>query len=364
VLHYQTNEVINAETLISHVTITGKLIPQTPSDFMKLVRLAYDFRKAVLYATRMISKSMKANELLKELRGMLNKGYGDSAYKVAKSIVEGCRFNGGNPQHIKVKKLFIVGEGEAVRFGNRNVRLEATDRVKIKYPYNRTWLFFKIQYGKDYLPLVQEIVKLAKEKKISYSARIVFRDGRMYLHLSIPVDSYLKYFSKGSANGSLTAGFDLNADRINMVIVDKFGRIRDVKTEWFPEVTSHGYPRSKAKIKRLEALAKLLKYAYHHNVSVVVFENLFIIKRRKFTRNSTANRKIPRFAKKELLQYGIIMAMKYGFKVLLINPKGTTSSKEHSIVMKKYGLDKHTASAHLIALKGIERHSLIQKATT
>ncbi|OYT47309.1 MAG: transposase, partial [Desulfurococcales archaeon ex4484_42] len=177
----------------------------------------------------MISKGMKANEFLKELRGMLNKGYGDSACKVAESIVEGCKFNGGNPQHIKVKKLFIASEGETSRFGNRNVRLEATDRVKIKYPYDRTWLFFK----------------------------------------AIPVDLYLKYFSKGSANGSLIAGFDLNTDRINMVMVDKFGRIRDVKTEWFPEVTSHGFPRSKAKIKRLEALARLLDYAYHHNVGVV-----------------------------------------------------------------------------------------------
>lgn len=361
-LHYQTNEVINAKTLISHVTIIGKLIPQTPNDFMKLVRLSYDFRKAVLYATRMISKGIKANEFLKELRGMLNKGYGDSAYKVAKSIVEGCRFNGGNPQHIKVEKLFIASEGETSRIGNRNVRLEATDRVKIKYPYDRTWLFFKVQFGKNYLPLVQEIVKLAKEKKTSYGAIIVFRDSRIYLHLSIPIDLYLKYFSKGSANGSLTAGFDLNADRINMVVVDGFGRIRDAKTEWFPEVTSHGFPRSKAKIKRLEALARLLDYAYHHNVGVVVFENLFIIKRRKFTKNSSANRKISRFAKKELLQYGIIMAMKYGFKVLLVNPKGTTHSKEHDEVMRKYGLDRHTASAYIIALRGMESHNLIRKA--
>ena len=363
-LHYQTNEVINAKTLISHVTIIGKLIPQTPNDFMKLVRLAYDFRKAVLYATRMITKGMETNGILKELRGMLNKAYGDSAYKIAKTIVKGCRFNGGNPQHIKVKKLFIVSEGEAVRFGNRNARLEATDRVMVKYPYDRSWLFFKAQFGEKYVSLLQELVKLSKERKLSYGARIVFRDGKIYLHVSIPIELYLKHFNKGSTNGVLTAGFDFNANRINMVIVDRYGRVRDIKTVRFPEVTSHGYPRNKARAKRLEALAKLLKYAYHHNVGTVVFENLFIVKHRKFTRNSTANRKISRFAKKELLQYGVVMAMKYGFKVLLVNPKGTTSSKEHDIVMKKYGLDRHTASAYLIALRGIERHTTIQKATT
>jgi len=33
--------------------------------------------------------------------------------------------------------------------------------------------------------------------------------------------------------------------------------------------------------------------------------------------------------------------------------------EEHDDVMKRYGLDRHTASAYLIALRGIERHSMI-----
>jgi len=139
-----------------------------------------------------------------------------------------------------------------------------------------------------------------------------------------------------------------------MVIIDRYGRIRDVKTEWFPEATSHGYPRSKAKAKRLEAFAKLLRYAYHHSVGTVVFENLLIIKKRRYTESKSANRRIARFAKRELLHYGVVMAMKYSFKVLLVNPKGTTKSEEHDEAMKRYGLDRHTASAYLIALKGLK----------
>jgi len=84
----------------------------------------------------------------------------------------------------------------------------------------------------------------------------------------------------------------LNSGRINMVIIDRYGRIRDVKTEWFPEATSHGYPRNKARARRLEVLAKLLRYAYHHNVGIVVFENLLIIKKRRYTENRSTNRKI------------------------------------------------------------------------
>jgi len=363
VLQYQTSEIVDASSLVSHATVIGRLIPFSPNDFMKLARLARDFRKAVLYATRMIGKGMEANKVLRELRVMLNKAYGDSAYKVAKAIVEGCKFNRGNPRHIKIRKLFIVSEGETLRFGNRNVRFESTDKVKVKYPYDKSWLLFKAQFGEDYIPLVQEVVKLAREKKLSYGTRIVFKNGRIYLHVSIPIDLYLQYFSKGEADGGLIAGFDINADRINMVIVDRYGRIRDIKTEWFPEVTSHGFPRSKARTRRLEALTKLLRYAYCHNVGIVVFENLLTIKRKKFTRNPTANRKITRFAKRELMQYGILMSMKYGFKVLLIDPRGTTRSKEHDDVMKRYGLDKHIASAYMIALRGMKRHSLLQKAT-
>ena len=353
-LRYQTsNDVDDATTLIRHVTITGKLAPTSSEDFMKLVKLAHDFRKAVLYATRMITDNMNTNAILKELRSMLNKAYGDSAYKTAKTLVEGCRHNGCNPRHIRVKKLFIVSEGEASRFGNRNIRFESTSMVKVKYPHDGSWLTFKTCFGEKHLPVIKELIELARQKKASYGARIVFRSGRVYLHLSIPIELYLKHNIKGRTNGGLVAGFDLNSDRINMVIVDRYGRIRDIKTEWFPEVTSHGYPRSKAKTRRLEALAKLLRYAFHHGVGTLVFENLLVIKNRRYTRSRKANRKITRFAKKELLQHGIVMAVKYGFKVLLVNPKGTTHSKEHDEAMRKYGLDKHTASAYLIALKGL-----------
>jgi len=36
-----------------------------------------------------------------------------------------------------------------------------------------------------------------------------------------------------------------------------------------------------------------------------------------------------------------------------VNPKGTTNSTEHDELMRKYRLDRHTASAYLIALKGL-----------
>jgi len=343
--------VIDASTLVKYVTITGKLTPASSEDCMKLARLAWNFRKAVLIATRMIAKGIDTNSILRELRRMLNKAYADSAYKIAKAIVGGSLSTGEDPLHIEVKKLFIISEGESSRFGNRNVRFESTALVKVKY--GGSWIHLRAEFGEKYLPLLREPIDLANQKKVSYSASVVFRNGEIYLHLSIPIQLYLKYFRKVQAVGELVAGFDLNSDRVNVAIVDRYGRLIDTRTTWFPEATSHGFPREKAKALRLEALAGLLKYCCMHGVGVVVFENLPEIKKREFIKSRTANRKITKFAKRQLIQYAVTMALKYGFKVLLVDPKGTTNSREHDEIMKRFGLDRHAASAYLVALRGL-----------
>jgi len=49
-----------------------------------------------------------------------------------------------------------------------------------------------------------------------------------------------------------------------------------------------------------------------------------------------------------------IKALLYSINISYVDPKGTTNSKEHNEISKKYGLDRHTTSAYLIALKGIK----------
>ncbi len=71
--------VVDGSELVTHVTVVGRLAPVSDEDYMKLARLAREFRKAVTYATRMMAKGAKTNDILREVRGMLNKAYGDSA---------------------------------------------------------------------------------------------------------------------------------------------------------------------------------------------------------------------------------------------------------------------------------------------
>ncbi len=92
------------------------------------------------------------------------------------------------------------------------------------------------------------MVEHALKQELSYTVKIVFRNGKIYLHVSVPTELYIKHFRKvdKDPNGSNIASFDLNSDRINMVIVDRQGIIRDFKTEWYPEVNRPGYPKNKA----------------------------------------------------------------------------------------------------------------------
>ena len=104
----------------------------------------------------------------------------------------------------------------------------------------------------------------------------------------------------------------------------------------------------------MNALSEVLNFLSRIGVDYVVFEDLFLVKKRRFTRSKSGNRKVSRFAKKQLLVHGVIKALRLGFNVVLVNPKGTTNSESHDRVMREKGFDRHTASAYLIALKGLE----------
>ncbi|BDB99649.1 hypothetical protein SACC_26660 [Saccharolobus caldissimus] len=70
--------------------------------------------------------------------------------------------------------------------------------------------------------------------------------------------------------------------------------------------------------------------------------------------DKSGNRKVSRFAKKQLLIHGVIKSLRLGFNVILVNPKGITNSEDYDNVMREKGFDRHTASAYIIALRGLE----------
>ena len=104
---------------------------------------------------------------------------------------------------------------------------------------------------------------------------------------------------------------------------------------------------------------EMLNYAYHHGVKVLFLENPEILGRLKLMWIRNGDRKHENYDYKvSVFRSSIIerIAMKaplYSIETKYVNPRGTTNSKEHDETMRKHGLDRHTASAYLTALKGL-----------
>jgi len=68
----------------------------------------------------------------------------------------------------------------------------------------------------------------------------------------IPYNLYLETVRKYvKPLGDHVAGVDVNVDRLNLAMVDKYGRLRDTKTFWFRKITSRGYKRKPAWTKNI-----------------------------------------------------------------------------------------------------------------
>jgi len=63
---------------ITHITVTGRIIPLDKDNYMELVLLAYRFRKSLVKAIKMCAKGIDKNTIVKEVTRELNLGYADT----------------------------------------------------------------------------------------------------------------------------------------------------------------------------------------------------------------------------------------------------------------------------------------------
>ena len=344
------------------ITINGKLVIDNPQDHMRLIRLARAYADAIRKTLNLIWKGYTHKEATKLLYNVLpNYVYLETAFKNAKAITENIRFYEENLGKDKIladiRRFWIASRGNRWDKGNRNFRLIPRDsyfEALIKYPWDGSWIRAKAFFGEKYIPLLRELMQLANRKKEGYGVIVSFREYPR-VHVQVPLWLYLKYFSTPKQKGyGLIAGFDINSDRVNVVVLDDSGSIVAMKTFWYSETVSHGFPRDKAKQARLSVLSDALMWCRRIGVDYVVFEDLTRIRYRRFTSNPYVNRKITKFPKKQILVHGVIKALKLGFTVVLVNPRGTSNSVTHRQIMREKGLDKHMASAYITAYRGLK----------
>jgi len=296
-----------------------------------------------------------------------NRRYADSVVVLVMGIYESCRQLGIDFKKVELSNWLMFQQSEK-EYPPRNITLKDINEVWITvFKYNRESkrISLKISTSRDFRKLLEAILR----EKQPYNPRIILkswntRDGKLYvrgeLQISIPIDFHYKHMTRYRKNyGRLYGGVDVNCDRINLAIVDGEGNLRDTYTFWFREVTARGYPRRRARTIIGMKVHEMLKYAYHHGVKTLFLENpnvlgklriIWIRNGRRLHRNY--NWRVSVF-RNSIIEMIALKAPLYSIKTKYVDPRGTTHSREHDMVMKKYRLDKHTASAYLIALKGL-----------
>ena len=298
-----------------------------------------------------------------------NRRYADGAITLIRSIYESCRVLGIDFRSVELGNWLMFQQSE-MEYPVRNVTLREGYEFHITvidYGGSTSRVIIKPTIPKGYRLLLDKIL----EERQEHTGRVVIngygvRDNNVWVHgevqLTIPIEFYYRHMVRYEQNnGRLFGGVDVNVDRINLTIVDEGGELRDVKTFWFEEASRKGVTRHRAWSVIGMAVHAMLDYAYHHGVKTLFLENPDILGRLKLMwirngdrRHENYNYRVATF-RNSVIEMIVMKAPLYGINVEYVNPKGTTSSEDHDEVMKAYGLDKHTASAYLIVLKGLKQ---------
>ena len=324
----------------------------------KLLFTARLYRLGVFIALECLENKVSMKECMFKIKQFVpNQKYAHACYERAREMYQSVRKLGKEVKQLR-HWLMFESIGDRLDKGNRNIRLSSSNEVEVvvfteNYGIERVKV--NIKSLKAHAEILRELYELGSNKLLGYNAKCIIRDiiknkALVEFQFIVPVEVYLKHRRvHDKPMGRNIGAIDWNSDRANLVIVSPTGELLDHKTWWFPEVVSHGYPRTARKTKQSQVLSKIMDYCYHHGCNVVVFEDPDIIKVKRFTQNSNINRKISRWTKHEASQMFILKALRYGLRPVFVNPSYT--SKLAEAIAKDMGLDRHTMSAYIVALE-------------
>jgi IS605 OrfB family transposase len=298
-----------------------------------------------------------------------NRRYSYGVITLVRSVYESCRQLGVDFKNSELSDWLMFQQSEK-EYPPRSITLKSISEVEVtvfNYDKESKRIALRVSTSGTYEKLLETVLR----KKQPYMPRIYvkswnIRDGRLYvrgeLQVAIPVDFYYKHMARVRVNkGRLYAGIDVNVDRINLVIVDDDGKFRDVCTFWFEEASRKGCSRHRARSVIGMRVHEMLEYVYHHGVKVLFLENPEVLGKLKLLWVRSNDRKHENYNyrvsifRSSVIEMIALKAPLYGIEVKYVDPKGTTNSREHDEIMEKYRLDRHTASAYHIALKGLKQ---------
>jgi len=296
-----------------------------------------------------------------------NRRYADGAVTLVMGIYESCRALGVDFKGVELSNWLMFQQSE-LEYPAKSITLRSG------YEFHVTTVRFNGSVGRVVIkPTIpknyEKLLGAITTKRVGYMGRVVIdgvgaRSNQLWVHgevhMTVPMDVYHEHMARHKKNsGKLIGGVDVNTDRFNLAIIDEDGELIDHRTFWFSEVTARGFPRHSAWSIIGMRIHELLDYAYHHGVKTLFLENPEILGRLKLMwvwnggrNHENYNYKVMIF-RSTIIEKIALKAPLYGIETKYVNPRGTTNSTEHDELMRKHGLDRHTASAYSIALKGL-----------
>jgi len=297
-----------------------------------------------------------------------NRRYTDGAVTLVMGVYESCRALGVDFKGVELSDWLMFQQSE-LEYPSRNITLKQNHEFHVTtVRYNGTTgrVVLKPTIPKTYKALLDIILT----GRVEYMGRVVVRDygvrgNQLWVHgevqVTVPMDVYYEHMARHKKNsGKLIGGVDVNTDRINLAIIDEDGELIDHETFWFSEASRKGFSRHKAWSIIGMRIHEMLNYAYHHGVKTLFLENPEVLGRLKLMWVRSGDRKHENYNYKvmtfrsTIIEKIALKAPLYSIETKYVSPRGTTNSEEHDELMRKYRLDRHTASAYLTALKGLK----------
>jgi len=269
--------------------------------------------------------------------------------------------------------IMFESRGDKYAKGNPNIRLLDIEHVAVKIFWNGSNDVAELRVGaprsRRYREILEEVIELASQRKLAYNARVYIRDAsedvvRGEIQVAVPYDIYAKHYPKLFEEGyvpSHVLGFDVNFDRINAVLINRSTRIVYMERIDITPFVTQGRRWKDLRTFVALKLHNLFNYiAERYGAFIVAVEDpdvLGFLKLRWVVLGKRLsedyNYKVARFSS-SLADLVLDVAVKLGIRIARIDPRGTTHSEEHDEVMKRYGLDKHMASAYIVAKKAVK----------
>jgi len=282
-------------------------------------------------------------------------------------VYESCRELGIDFRGVELSD-WLMFQQSSLEYPSRNITL------KPNYEFHVTTVRFdglidRVVVKPIILRSYEKLLGAITTKRVGYMGRVVVRDygvrnNQLWVHgevhVAIPLDVYYEHMVRRRRNaGRLFGGVDVNTDRINLAIIDEDGELIDHRTFWFSEVTARGFPRHRAWSIIGMRIHEMLNYAYNNGVKTLFLENPEVLGKLKLVwvrngdrRHENYNHKVSIF-RSSIIERITMKAPLYGIETKYVNPRGTTNSTKHDEAMRKHGLDRHTTSAYLTALRGL-----------